>query len=163
MNYPDKKEHDFHMHVGSIFIEQLGQGNSIRMIIKGQSMFPFLRKGDAVTVKPIALKETRIGDIIACRRGHADSSLTVHRLLKKKKEFIVTKGDANRHGDPPIFAGQIWGKVIKIERDGKIKNLETNFHRLFAYLIVYILWSYAAAIEVISHPICFFKNRFLKK
>jgi hypothetical protein len=159
----DNKEQDLHTHVGDIFFEQLSQGNNIRMIVKGQSMFPFLRKGDTVTVKPILFKETRIGDIIAFKREQSDKALTLHRLMKKKQTFIVTKGDANRHGDPPVFTEQICGKAIKIERGEKTKNLETSFQPLLSYVIAHTLWGFAASKDFLSNPVHFFKTRILNR
>ncbi|MFB0565181.1 MAG: signal peptidase I [Candidatus Aminicenantaceae bacterium] len=138
--------------LSEIFIDQLSRGNSIRMTIKGRSMHPFIKRNDVVTVKPIKLKETRIGDIIAYRRGSPSNTLTLHRMIIKRQNYIVTKGDANRHGDPPIYLENIFGKAIIIERNCKVINLETRFNLLASCLIACHSWSLAVLREVIAHP-----------
>ena len=122
------------------------------MTTKGRSMHPFIKKNDVVIVKPIKFKETRVGDIIAYRREASDDTLTVHRMIKKKREYIVTKGDASRHGDVPIYPGNVCGKVISLERKDKVIDLETRFHRLSGCLIACLSWSLAVLTESVIHP-----------
>ena len=138
--------------INDIFIEQLKLGNSIRVNIRGESMFPSVKKDDVVIVRPVRFEETRIGDIIAFKRNSTDSILTLHRIIKKRNESIVTKGDANRHGDFPVYFEDIYGKVAKIERKGKTVNLETGLHRLLSPLIAWFSWGLAAIKEVLVHP-----------
>jgi signal peptidase I len=116
--------------IREIFIAQLRKGNSIRMIIKGRSMHPFINRNDIVTVKPIKFDQAKIGDIIACTRS-VEHSFTAHRLIRKRRdaqgrEFLFTKGDVSIHGDFPVYPEDIYGKVITIERNGKSINLETS-------------------------------------
>jgi len=122
------------------------------MNIQGGSMHPFIRRKDIVTVKPMKYEEARIGDIIAFRRSSSDNTLTVHRMIKKRIGYIVTKGDANKHGDPPVHHMNICGKVVKIVRNSKVINLENRFNRLSSYFIACLSWSLAVLREVMVHP-----------
>lgn len=133
--------------IREIFIEQLKEGRTIQMNIKGNSMHPFIKRSDIVTVKPIKFEETRIGDIIAYTRS-VEHDFTAHRLIRKRRdaqgrEFLFTKGDASMHGDLPVYPGDVYGKAVIIERNAKVINLETKFNRLSSYLIAYLSWGLA--------------------
>jgi signal peptidase I len=126
------------------------------MNIKGTSMHPFIKKSDIVTVKPIKFEETRVGDIIAYTRS-IEHGFTVHRLIKKRrdcqgKEYLTSKGDANRYGDAPVYPDDVHGKVITIERNGKSINLETRFRYSLGYLIAYLSYGLALGREMVFQP-----------
>lgn len=142
--------------IREIFIEQLSKGNSIRMNIKGRSMYPFIKRNDMVTVKPIKFEQIITGDIIVYTRS-IEHDFTGHRVIKKRRntqgrEFLFTKGDASIHGDFPVYPEDIYGKVIIIERNGKSINLETGFRCFLGYLIAYLLYGLALGQEMVFQP-----------
>jgi signal peptidase I len=126
------------------------------MNIKGNSMRPFIKKSDIVTVKPIKFAETRIGDIIVYTRS-VEHGFTAHRLIRKRRnaqgrEFLFTKGDVSIHGDFPVYPEDIYGKVVTIERNGKSINLETRFRCSLGYLIAYLSYGLALGQEMVFQP-----------
>jgi len=131
--------------IREIFIEELRKGRSVRMNIKGRCMHPLIRKDDIVTVKPIKFEETKVGDVVVYTRNF-HHGFTVHRLIRKRRdhegrEFLTTKGDANRHGDPAVYPQEVYGKVAAIKRrDGTIIQLDTRYRRLQAYLLAKRSW-----------------------
>ena len=142
--------------IREIFIEQLRKGNSIRMIIRGSSMHPFIKGSDMVTVKPIRFEETKVGDIVAYARN-LHHGFTVHRLIRKSRdhegrECLSIKGDANRYGDPPIYPEDVYGKVVTIERNGKSINFETRFRCSLGYLIAYLSYGLALGQKMVFQP-----------
>ena len=106
-------------------------------------MRPLVKKGDAVIIKPVRFEETKRGDIVIYSRDPGQG-FTMHRLIKKVwdrngKSYLVTKGDANIHGDAlPVYPEHLYGRVAAIEKsDGEIINLESRFRRLHAYLVAW--------------------------
>ena len=118
--------------------ELLLNGKMIRARTEGKSMYPCIREGDYVTVKPVRYEEARIGDILAYERD--PGILTAHRLLRKNS-YLITKGDANISPfyDPPISPEALLGKIIKIERAGRVIQMEKPIYRIKGYIIAYLL------------------------
>ena len=73
------------------------------------SMADTINIGDVVVVK--ITKDAVENDIIVFKENE---SFITHRLISKKGEEIITKGDANNSEDKPIKEEQILGKVVKI-------------------------------------------------
>jgi len=126
--------------VSQLFINLLREGYAIRCSAVGLSMSPFLKKGDLLMVQPIALEEAEIGEIVAFRRDESQSVLTTHRVIQKGKDrgrrYIITKGDRCRFRDLPIKCpSHVYGKVVSMEKNGRLISLETRFHRFLGYLI----------------------------
>jgi signal peptidase I len=126
--------------IRQLFINLLREGHVIRSLAVGASMSPSIKKGELLIVKPIALEEAEIGEIVAFRRDESQSVLTTHRVIQKGKErgrrYIITKGDQNPYRDFPLVSPQeVLGKVTGIERNGQVISLETPFYRLRGYLL----------------------------
>ena len=120
------------------FIDLLRDGYWIRSPARANSMSLLIRKGDRLTVKPLTFGEAAIGDILAYRRDPALSVLTTHRMIQKGRDgegpFIITKGDQSLFRDPPIRCPtHVYGKVVCVERNGRLIFLETPFRRLLGY------------------------------
>ena len=81
-----------------------GIGNAI--VISG-SMEPGISVDDMIIVKKCDDYELR--DIVVYE---SNDGLTVHRIVERDGNIIVTKGDANDTKDAPISLSQIKGKVI---------------------------------------------------
>jgi SOS-response transcriptional repressor LexA len=94
----------------------LSDGFNVRINTRGPSMFPLIRTGDCITISPD--KNPDIGDIIVFRRN---DHMFGHRLVKVFEKnglrYYQTRGDSLFGLDEPVTAGQILGKVIRIERD----------------------------------------------
>ena len=125
--------------VRQAFIDLLREGYCIRSPARADSMAPFIRKGDLLTVKPVTLAEVRMGDIVAWRREEAESVLTTHRVVQKGRDregaFVITKGDRSHFRDLPLRCPEhVYGRIISLERNGRPVSLETAFQRLLGYL-----------------------------
>ena len=128
---------DLQHSIGEILITQLEKGNPIRTHFRGSSMSPFLQDSDVITIHPIAFEEIKVGDIIAYKGNADDRVLTLHRVVKRIKGAVVTKGDGNRHGDFPVYPKQIFGKICRIERKGKTRDLDAPVKRLAARYLAF--------------------------
>lgn len=126
--------------LGEIFREGLRNGYSVRTKVRGGWMYPLIKGGDVITVRPMAMEEARIGDILVYA-GQIHDGLTAHRLLEKRRDaqgrkFLLSKGDANRYFDFRIYGEEVLGKVTMIERtDGRILRLDKGWRPIQGYLI----------------------------
>ena len=85
-------------------------------------MIPFLCDGDLVLVSPAGNSEIRVGDVICYETS--PGRLFLHRVIERDRERFVTKGYALEFTDL-ISPEQVLGKVVAIERRGRIRRLDT--------------------------------------
>lgn len=79
--------------------------------VRGTSMHPFLRDGNAVKLAPIC--DCRTGDIVL---GKSGDHVLLHRVIKKLRNGVVTKGDAQTDSSGEfMFDQDIAGRVIAIQ------------------------------------------------
>jgi hypothetical protein len=83
-------------------------------------MYPMLRPGDRLVIKPVAGQRIAPGDIVVRRNG--DAAPIVHRLIRRLPQGLgVTKGDAAAAADSPPVA--LVGAVERVEavvRNGQL-------------------------------------------
>ena len=108
----------------------------------GYSMYPLIREREDI----LHIKQTdeyKKGDIVLFKPNV--EHYVLHRILKIKKDKIVTAGDYNYFKDPAITKEQILGILISIKKkDGKVIDLSkdkkarkffyTNFFPIKAFL-----------------------------
>jgi signal peptidase I len=124
----------------------LESGHSVELPATGYSMFPTLRPGDRVVVKPLAKGELPLtGSVMVCmdngakaqrRKGatvqrHNDitpeqhnSMLVMHRLIKiivgnDGEPMFITRGDSGIEKDKPWLLQQLAGIALTYTRDDK--------------------------------------------
>jgi signal peptidase I len=117
------------------------KGASFRFQAKGFSMTPSIRDGDVITVSPLGGGKPRRGDVVAFR--HLESPrMLVHRVLRKKRDRFLIKGDNCSDADGWIPGENILGVITRVERQGK--NVFWP-NRLYAwarfYFRLYIFWA----------------------
>lgn len=93
------------------------RGAPLRTMVRGFSMTPFLRDGDVLTIS--TMHDTlRIGDIVAFRHPR-DGRLAIHRLVRRTKNGWLAWGDNCPEPDGEVAPGDILGRVILVERNGR--------------------------------------------
>jgi signal peptidase I len=97
----------------------LQKGAPFRFKASGGSMSPFIRDGDVISIASLDQKGPRVGDVVAFT--HPDKEhLFVHRVVGKHQSTFLIQGDNPACSpDGLIPAGDLIGKVIKVERDGR--------------------------------------------
>lgn len=92
----------------------------------GHSMYPFFISGDILSIQPISLANIKVNDFITFVQKNV---FITHRVIyiPLHKKYILLKGDANQKADKKILPKNIIGKVIKIERNGKIFSPNTLY------------------------------------
>jgi hypothetical protein len=101
-----------------LFRAVLEKGVRFRFQAKGFSMSPFIKDGDVVTVSPLSDRSPGIGDVVAFIH-QGTGKLVVHRLVGKRGDSYLIKGDNSPETDGLIPKANILGCVRKVERDGK--------------------------------------------
>ena len=111
--------------------ELLSAGVSFRFQARGRSMLPVIHDGDILHVKAVDPERVRVGEIVLFRNGRV---LKAHRVVRKHKDFFVTRGDAGLEADDSIQRGQIVGKIIAKEcaQTGRVVSLD-GFTRRMRY------------------------------
>ncbi|MGB8454368.1 MAG: S24/S26 family peptidase [Anaerocolumna sp.] len=125
--------------------ELLNGGQRVRITVTGMSMYPFLRGNkDRVELVRTNFSEIKRGDIVLAVREN--KQYVLHRVIKKKKNYVYINGDAQQWCEGPIYPEQIIARVIAIWRldncipcSGKGWKALTSFWRIlfpFRYLII---------------------------
>ena len=130
----------------TLFEEILENGLGLRVRVTGQSMTPFLRGGEILTMKKESHDQLRKGDLIFFKNSQGVPLL--HRIIQKRKsadEKITfrTKGDGLIDFDEPVKYHRVLGKVCGIERTNsmpgsKYINMESPRWRMINFLIARI-------------------------
>ena len=124
------------------FEEVLAKDGELYFTNVGYSMYPLIRQREDI-LHIVKADDYKKGDIVLylSKQDH----YVLHRILKIKKDKIITAGDYNYFKDQPITINQILGKLISIKKkDGKEINLSkdkkarkffyTNLFRIKAFL-----------------------------
>jgi len=101
-----------------------------------------LRKGDIVFLRETTIQELSKGDVIVFRDNHDvfSESLIVHRIIDKRKDLLITKGDNNKTVDQyPITQKDIVGKVISLHREGRNRKISGGYFGLIIAKSKYFL------------------------
>jgi signal peptidase len=106
----------------ALVVESLRRGNPLRLRARGGSMLPFLLDGDVVVVRPAAVAEIRIGDVICYEPP--SGGVCLHRVIGREERGFVTRGDALTYAEiVPDTA--LLGLVAARERGGRRIALDT--------------------------------------
>jgi signal peptidase I len=112
----------------------LTQGSAVRFKARGQSMRPFIRDGDILTVAPVKTSMLRRSDVILYRAPAGN--LVAHRVHSisrvNSKTMLTICGDAQLNSQETIHAHQVLGRVQNIERNGTITNITGVLPRMLS-------------------------------
>jgi signal peptidase I len=100
----------------------LGRGHAVRFQAHGWSMHPTIRYGETILVEPLGETAIRTGDVLLYRRSR---SAIAHRVVRMTSSVdgraqFVLRGDAADCYDSPIELQHVLGRVIAVERDGRV-------------------------------------------
>ena len=113
-----------------------------RFQARGYSMTPAIRDGDYITLSSLKDLFSGRGDVLAFRHPERPQ-LLVHRVLIKKGDRFLIRGDNCPEVDGWIPAENILGLITKVERQGKTRfwpnRSESSFLSII-YLFIYPAW-----------------------
>ncbi len=102
----------------------LAAGAAPRARVVGSSMRPTLRDGDELELRG---GEPAPGEVLAVAH---DGRLVVHRLVRRERERLILRGDANLREDPPVPPEALLGRVTAAWRAGEPLPLGVPPNRL---------------------------------
>ena len=115
----------------------LDENHLLRIRMHGFSMYPFLKAGDVGIVDKCLADQLRIGDIVVFK---SQQKLIAHRLIaikdENKQTLYVAKGDKNKFVDATFPAEALFGKIISIERNGKLIEIDSKSMKLKSLLVL---------------------------
>jgi signal peptidase I len=119
--------------------EMLRSSGMLRLRVAGWSMLPALVQGDLLVFERATRDELSEGDIVLFGR---DGRLFAHRVIGvstgRKEGSVLTQGDAVPRPDPPVADRELYGRVLRIVRNGKpmqpARSLSIPEHVLAALL-----------------------------
>ncbi len=137
----------------------LEKGSTFQFRALGSSMFPFIRSGDLLTTKAVNPIDLSVGEVLLYQR---EGRSFVHRLIKKKiingaLQFI-TRGDHLTFCDPTIRSSEILGKVISIERRGRLIHLDTPFQRMWGRFLASASSWFSPLFQAVEWPFQLFRR-----
>lgn len=100
----------------SVLKEMVEQGHEVSMTIAGTSMEPFLvhNRDRIYFQKPE--EPIKKGDMVFFQRKTGE--YVMHRVIKVRNHQYYLAGDHQTFLEGPIDRGQIFAKVVSVERDG---------------------------------------------
>jgi hypothetical protein len=119
--------------IETLISDCLKSGCFVRFRMPGRSMHPTIRHNEMVILAPVKTACIVLGDILLSRCGE---KLTAHRLVRVEpngmsedrsalspgQSMVILRGDACNASDAPIPERQIIGRVVAVERRGRLLN-----------------------------------------
>ena len=112
----------------------VSRGSLFTLQAKGFSMFPFIRDGDEVTISPLHGASLRVADVVAFIHP-AIKRVFIHRVVGKKGDSYIIKGDNSLEMDGPVPTANILGLVKRLDRDHKRITLGLGPERFLIALL----------------------------
>ncbi|HYL79852.1 MAG TPA: S26 family signal peptidase [Candidatus Acidoferrum sp.] len=104
--------------------------------LNGRSMAPFLPGGSKILVSRTAAGQIGWGDLLVYG---VEGRLVCHRVLRRRgkggRHLFLTKGDGRRTIESWVAEEQVLGRVLRVEREGRLVDLNTPIRRLQAVAI----------------------------
>lgn len=115
----------------------LRTGSALRFRACGQSMRPFLRDGDVLTIIPVPPAHIRLGDVVFYYGEGGRSS--VHRVrgverCSGRSPFLLIRGDARDDMLERVSADAVVGRVTHRQRAVQTARVDSRFARWSALL-----------------------------
>lgn len=115
--------------MGAVTEEALLRGDTVRLTVTGNSMYPLLHsRRDTVTLSPAG--KIKKYDITFHKRQ--DGRYILHRVLKIQKDgTYLIAGDNELKTEPPVMREQIFGVVTEFTRWGETKKPKGLWYWLY--------------------------------
>lgn len=122
----------------SVVRPTLMEGRRVRMVVKGTSMLPFIRNGDAVELAPVDCAPV-IGDAVLAQV--AVGRYVVHRVVRADQDGVWLRGDSQRVAEGPVPATSVLGMVVAVCRGRRRSAMDRG------------PWSWLGRLWVSGHPL----------
>lgn len=113
------------------------EGRVVSMLIAGSSMSPFLCHNRDYIYFTRPDRELRRGDMVFYQRD--TGQYVMHRIYKKKTDGYYMVGDAQTQIEGPLRRDQIFARIIKVKRKGKILRQGNFWWEFFEHVWIRII------------------------
>lgn len=126
--------------VSNLLLEEavavLQEGKNVRLYIRGNSMFPFLRDGkDILELCPPGDKVLRRGDVVLFRYG---GKLLLHRIVALRGDHFIMQGDGCWRSKEKAVRSDIFAILLAVRYpDGGIRYCQSFTWRFYSALWLY--------------------------
>lgn len=96
-----------------VLLATLREGRAARWVVRGVSMWPAVPDGSEVEVTPCDPGTLRAGELAAFARREA---ITVHRVIARRGERLVLRGDALARDDGEVPPADVLGRAVVTRR-----------------------------------------------
>ena len=107
---------------------QIKAGKSVRIRVRGSSMFPFLRDGDEVLLQAPDDNTLRRGAVVVAFTD--EIPVVLHRIAKVEREKITLLGDGNTGQWEHSSKDRIIAKVTRCYRGKRSWRVDSFFSRI---------------------------------
>jgi hypothetical protein len=129
-----------------------------RAAVTSASMGPLARPGDTFIVEPLGKRAPRFGDVVAAVAG---PQAVMHRVVRKRFGFYITKGDGSPYADEPVRKKDILGRARALKKsDGRAIPLNTLRGRFAGAALASLSLLEAILNDVASPPPAAFRKFF---
>lgn len=115
----------------------LENGQSTKLTVSGDSMYPFLRDGiDSVEMMKAVYSRVSRGDIVLIKR--TDGGYVMHRIIRKENNCFYIIGDAQQWIEGPLNPEQLIAVVPAVWRKDKRICCSSIRWRLLSEIWLYL-------------------------
>ena len=108
----------------------LRSGGTVTLRVFGGSMWPWLRSGDAISVRRDDVARIHCGEVVLfAREGRLFAHRVIRKLVRDGRAVLITKGDALPRADAPLEAAELLGRVFRVRRAGRDFTLDSPQRR----------------------------------
>lgn len=95
--------------------DQLAEGQTVRIVLRGTSMLPTLREGDVLSLAPVAGTPS-VGDVVLFRYGGRH---LLHRVVSRDGDRLTMQGD-NCYNTESCEVKDVVGRLVHVNRLGDV-------------------------------------------
>ncbi len=108
----------------------LRSGGTVTLRVFGGSMWPWLRSGDAISVRREDAARIHLGEVVLfAREGRLFAHRVIRKLARDGRAVLITKGDALPHADAPLESAELLGRIFRVRRAGREFALDSPQRR----------------------------------
>lgn len=112
----------------------LQKNRSFSCKVHGNSMIPFIFNGDVITFRKFDISKISVYDVVIFESSKG--GLTVHRIVSKRNDTFMIRGDSNCQYTQMINADSIIGRLSQIKRRDKIIRINEGIYHFMGYIWV---------------------------
>lgn len=121
----------------SVLREIAEEGRVVSLKIAGSSMSPFLAHGRDYVYFTRPDRELKRGDMVFYQRD--SGQYVMHRIWKKKEDGYYIVGDAQTQIEGPVRRDQIFARITKVKRKGRILQPGDFWWEFFEHIWIRIV------------------------